>query len=1014
MKRTTIRAIMPLAVVLLLAVAATATAQETTGMIRGLVTDEYGTPIAGAAVKATGPMGTFATTSDGQGLYRFPRVAAGDYSMSATMEGYLEAPAEVRVVLGEAMTVDFNLHQGFTDEIVVTSDTVAIDFAESQTATSIGQREIDFLPRGREFTDVVTFAAGTVDDNQAGGISVDGASGLENRFIIDGLDTTDPQIGESAIPMRAEFMEEVQVKSAGYMAEFGGAMGGVINAVTRSGGNEFHGAAMVDISDNSWNGAARQEIEYSLDDPGIAYLTAYAKDDEVRYDPGFVLSGPIFRDKLWFFGSYQPGFRTTKRTVDWVSYAPETYQQDHTVNFATFNLTANLGSRFLVKAGLNSAPYTTEGRLPDRSGRSDLPDQENYAPLGEKRERNTYYLNLDWIVTDEFVVSARGGFYHTNREDTGIPTFDVVHNYSGYSIPGYLDRYPEIPPDARNNPGWLSDNLITTAGLWNIYERTAGGLDGTWYFNGAGEHALKVGYQMEQIHNDVLEGYNADRIMYYWDNDYTTTEGEVVSGQYGYFRLLNIATQGSVTTRNQALFIQDTWSVLPTLTLNLGLRSENEAVPNYGGVGPDPAIEFGWGDKLAPRIGFAWDITGDANWKLYGSFGRYYDVTKYEMPRGAFGGDRWVDYYFTFDTPDPFLNNNPECRTGNNDIFERPECLAGTFIEFIDQRPNAVDQAAWEHSGVPLVDPNLKPMENWEVQIGVDHQLTPNIAVGARVVHKEINRAIEDAGFLLPGVGNVYVISNPGEGVTTEIGDLPYPKPVREYDALELTFEKRYSDNWSLRAYYTLSRLWGNYSGLANSDEMNYIGDPMLPTTTGGRRAPNVSRLYDVPGSMYDQNGDLVYGRLATDRTHQLGAQFLYNFDFGLAVGVNQYVGSGTPVSTIGKIPNNNFFYPYGRGDLGDTPWLTQTDLSLNYNDAPGRPIRPLVGLSVLNLFDEDTPTRQWTRVQTQDLPVTDQDFLTGFDYAALAAEVDQDAAYGLYDTFQGPRELRFTVKIEF
>jgi len=187
------------------------------------------------------------------------------------------------------------------------------------------------------------------------------------------------------------------------------------------------------------------------------------------------------------------------------------------------------------------------------------------------------------------------------------------------------------------------------------------------------------------------------------------------------------------------------------------------------------------------------------------------------------------------------------------------------------------------------------------------------------------------------------------------------------------------------------------------------VGDGGPATTPRRRRAAGEgARHHREPHRLR------VPGRLATDRTHQLGAQFLYNLDMGLTLGVNQYIGSGTPISTIGKIPNNNFFYPYGRGDLGDTPWLTQTDLSLNYNLPLSGRVSMSLGLSVLNLFDEDTPTRQWTRAQTQDLPVTDQDFLTGFDYAALAAEVDQDAAYGLYDTFQGPRELRFTVKIEF
>ena len=196
---------------------------------------------------------------------RFPRLAPGTYTVAASVEGLPRVEAEaVRVILGEAVTIDFTLHRGtFEDEIQVYSDTVVIDFAESQTSTSIRQREIDYLPRGRDFTDVVTFAAGAIYDNQGGGIMIDGATGLENRFVIDGINTTDPEIGQSSVPMRAEFMEEVQVKSAGYTAEYGGAIGGVINAVTRSGSNEFHGGVFVDIENNDWNGSARPQLERS-------------------------------------------------------------------------------------------------------------------------------------------------------------------------------------------------------------------------------------------------------------------------------------------------------------------------------------------------------------------------------------------------------------------------------------------------------------------------------------------------------------------------------------------------------------------------------------------------------------------------------------------------------------------------------------------------------------------------------------------------------------------------------
>jgi len=999
----------------LVLVAAPVAAQETVGQIVGTIVDDAGAALPGVQVEANGPLGKVTAITDAQGRYRFPRVSPGTYEVTARMQNFQDAAAQnVLVVLGQAVTVDFQMQPGFAEEIVVTSDTLVIDFTESQTATSVHKFEIDFLPRGRDFTDVVSFAAGTVKDNQAGGISVDGASGLENRFIIDGIDTTDPQIGDNAVPMRAEMFEEVQVKSAGYAAEYGGSTGGVINAVTRSGGNEFHGSLFVDYANEDWNGSSRPELE----EDGLLYT--YDKDDEERWDPGFTLSGPIVRDRLWFFASYQPGIRTTERTIDWPSYDPDTYKQDFQVDYAVANMTANLGSRVLLKLGANLSPYETEGALPNPDGLSDLPDQDAWAPLGVKGERETYSLNADWVASDSFVVAARVGFYHTNVEDTGVPTFDVVHNYSTLSDPNFLTTFgDDIPANAQQPRGWWSDNLQTLTEK-DIYERTAYGIDGTWYVSAAGDHSLKAGFQREEIYNDVFEGYNGDRINYYWDRSFTTLAGESVRGTYGYFRLFNIAAQGEVETNNDAIFLQDTWNVSPTLTFNIGVRAEHESIPNFGAVGPDPAIEFDYGDKIAPRLGFAWDVTGDAKWKVYGSYGIYYDVTKYEMPRGSFGGNKWVDFWFTFDNPDPFLNNTAGCTVGNNTIFDVPVCPAGTLVEAWDRRGNSADPALVDLVGVPGIDPDIKPMESWEFQLGVDHQLTSTIQVGARYVHKEITRAIEDVGFLFPEIGEWYIIANPGEGLVGVPDDdgLTFPKPKREYDALELTLDKRFSDNWSLRAYYTLSRLYGNYSGLANSDEQNSVGSPRDPAGTGGRRSPNVSRLFDTVTSMYDANGNHVYGELATNRTHQLGAQLLYAFDFGLSIGATQYIGSGTPRSEIATVPAHSFFYPLGRGNLGETDWLTQTDLSLWQKFDFSR-VTFSVGLTVLNLFDEDTVTRYWGQRTVQDLNVTNADFASGgFDYQAeldvLAAEGGLDVKYNQPDTYQFPREVRLNFKLEF
>jgi hypothetical protein len=167
---------------------------------------------------------------------------------------------------------------------------------------------------------------------------------------------------------------------------------------------------------------------------------------------------------------------------------------------------------------------------------------------------------------------------------------------------------------------------------------------------------------------------------------------------------------------------------------------------------------------------------------------------------------------------------------------------------------------------------------------------------------------------------------------------------------------------------------------------------------------------------MYDQNGDLVYGRLATDQTQRIGIGFLYAFDFGLSVGGFQTAASGTPISTIGMSPQSIFFYPYGIGDLGDTPWITSTSLTLSQRFTLGK-FALSIGATVLNLFDEDTPTRMWTHRQDEDLLISQEDFIAGFDYEEeLAAldETDLDPRFGFWDTYQSAREIRVTLKLEF
>jgi hypothetical protein len=293
-------------------------AQEQTGEIEGTVTDNSGEALPGVTIEAKGPLGTQIAVTDSDGDFRFPRLRSGVYTLTATLEGFAISEGQVDIGVGEVQTVNFEMASAsVTEEIVVVGENVGIDLGSSSTTTSISRERIEIIPRGRDFADVAAQAAGASDESQAGGISIDGSSGAENRFVIDGIDTTSPQEGINSVPMRADFIEEVQVKSAGYAAEYGGSTGGVINAVTKSGGNDWSFGVLAQYEDMSIGGGSqRRELNDSLTTDGAFVYSNNKKDDETRIDPGFFIGGPIVKDKLWFFGSYQPGIRDRTRTVD--------------------------------------------------------------------------------------------------------------------------------------------------------------------------------------------------------------------------------------------------------------------------------------------------------------------------------------------------------------------------------------------------------------------------------------------------------------------------------------------------------------------------------------------------------------------------------------------------------------------------------------------------------------------------------------------------------------------------
>ena len=228
-------------------VAAPAAAQEQRASIEGTVKDNTGAVLPGVTVDAKNLSqgGVASAVSDAGGFFRFPSLAPGAYEVTAKLSGFTPKTfSRVELTLGQTKVLDVALGvSGLSETVQVTSEQPLIDVKSSQRAYSITADQFVKLPKGRDFSSVVTQAPGANFEAKSNGITIDGATAGENRFIVDGVETTNPQSGMQGKRMSLDFVQEVQVKSSGYAAEFGGSTGGVINVITRSGSNDFHGDA---------------------------------------------------------------------------------------------------------------------------------------------------------------------------------------------------------------------------------------------------------------------------------------------------------------------------------------------------------------------------------------------------------------------------------------------------------------------------------------------------------------------------------------------------------------------------------------------------------------------------------------------------------------------------------------------------------------------------------------------------------------------------------------------------
>jgi hypothetical protein len=1006
-------------------------AQERFGTLTGTVTDQQGQPVPGVTVTITNAQTREARTfvTDANGVYSARDLNPGRYSVAFELSGFarVERP-DVSVQLGREFTIDAQLRVGnLTETVQVTAQAAPlVDTRSTLIAHNVSAEEFDRLPKTRSFQSIALTAPSVNQGEIEGGFQVNGASGAENAFTVDGVVTNSLINGRSRQDTVFEYLQEVQVKTTGISAEYGGALGGVISAVTKSGGNVFRGEGHYYFLGSPLSAAPPKRLNLDpVDDRTVRYIDD-SKDPDYQNEIGGSVGGPIVKNRLFFFGSYSPRFRRQTREYLFNNGTePGELNRNQTYTQA-FGKVTYAASRFNASGSLLYTPIRSTGSVPSKQGSgkdfitSSLASNDVNRTRGFDSDQINTSGTLDITLSNSSFMQVRGGYFYDNYKDTGVP--DVIsHTYQATT-----EGVPGIPASLQGPIGTQDVQRI----LLSVFDRTDRSFVNADYnhvFSAAGTHTLKGGVGFQHTVNDVNKAYNGGAYVYIWWGQNFVFRGDQGRGTFGHYEVDNFGTQGKAGGDITSLYVQDQWTVGSRLTLNLGVRTEREVIPSFRPDIVQNAIEFGFQDKIAPRLGATYDVRGDGRFKLFGSWGRYFDWTKYELARGSYGGDVWQVWYRSLDTLD-IASINRQNMPGR-DLWITP----GSFR---DRRVPNFDST----------DPDLKPMSQDSFSAGSEYQLGRNSVLGVHFVHNDLVRTIEDIGAVDAAGNEIYVIGNPGEGLATiqaPSGATPLgkavPKPKRQYDALELTFNRRFSNNFFGSASYVLSRLYGNYSGIASSDEITPpstgFGSSVAQdaSTSVARPGGNANRDWDLDEQLWDSHGRLdPRGRLATDRPHVLKLFGGYVMPFGTTVAANFYGGSGTPLTTYVTTTNSTRVFVEGRGDMGRTPALLKTDLLVSHEIKVGDSNKRLrAEFNVLNVFNRKVARYKWVFLNrtspsvaarpAASIDLSSTDLSKGYDYNALLAATPDgrannaiDPRYGMEDVFDTGTQGYFTIRFSF
>lgn len=884
-----------------------ALAQSATGAIAGRAAS-------GTEITITNPATGFrrTVTADADGVYRLSQLPVGDYELEASGR-----KLEVSVSLGGTTTVNLAGagDAGSLDTVQVVGSRIVnrVDVRSTETATNVSREDIARLPVDQSLSSVALLAPGVIGGNSSfGGTSFGGSSVAENSVFINGLNVTDFYRRQSFSAAPFAFFQEFQVKTGGYSVEFGRSTGGVINAVTRSGSNEFHGGAQVTF-EPEWGRAETKD----RDTNEATQVILGSRDTQSFLKTNIWGSGPIVKDRLFFFAMYED--RSNRRYNTNADGTLITKNRDDGDGFWGAKVDWRINDAHTVELLAFSDETTTNAT----TWLYDFANDVRGAQTGESTSDSG---GLSWSATytgyfgENFVAKAMYGI-NGSQSQVRSPA-DGLCDWVTYNSASYGSAYNALGRPALGcHPG---SSVVS-----HEDERKVARLDFEWTL---GDHLLRFGLDREVMTTDRTTRYPGGGTLYtaYGRTSATQTldNGTLLPTGVNAFVMGRRRIDGGVfeTTAN-AWYLEDIWSITPNFMLNLGVRVD--AFDNKTAAG---GSFIKMDNLVSPRIGFSWDMKGDGASKLFGNLGRYYLPVTNNINYTFAGG---LTDERTFYVLNGWSNQvNPV--TGA--AYVAP--ILGPQIGPVDDQFNvAVGDLR------KSVDRDIDAVYQDEAILGYQAIISEAWSWGVNATYRRMKNALDDIRINHTPCGptsTLWPIGNPGEPLTiwgtTSMGCaqdgwitidtsrdgyrkggsgevIGYAEPKRTYKSVEFQIDRAWDNKWAFNASYMWSKSEGNHEGPVNSDT-NYGDTGMV-------------QHWDHPAN------NERYGVLFNDREHQIKLRGSYALSEEWTLGGSLRALSGGPITAFGVTwPNDSTaaasFTSTGSG--GGSGWLCVENCTLAYD----------------------------------------------------------------------------------